>query len=173
MQLLKTNIREVPNFPIAGVLFKDISPIFLNPGLIRSCEAALTAPWKEMGITKVVGIDSRGFLFGPQISCGLGAGFTLARKKGKLPPETIGITYDLEYGTASMEIVKGAIVAGDKVLIHDDLLATGGTALAAAKLAEMAGATVVGFSFLVNLTFLAGEKRLHSISENIHSLVNY
>lgn len=173
MQLLKANIREVPNFPIAGVLFKDISPIFLNTDLIRTCEAALIAPWKEMGITKVIGIDSRGFLFGPQISCGLNAGFTLARKKGKLPPETIEITYDLEYGSASMEMVKDVIVPGDRVLVHDDLLATGGTALAAAKLAEMAGATVVGFSFLVNLSFLEGSKRLQSVSENIHSLVIY
>ncbi|MFN0202941.1 MAG: adenine phosphoribosyltransferase [Bacteroidia bacterium] len=167
------HIREVPNFPIEGVLFKDISPLFLNPQLVRECELAFAAHWLDKNVTKVIGIDSRGFLFGPQIACRLNAGMTLVRKKGKLPPPTVEISYDLEYGSATMEMVQDAIVPGDRVIIHDDLLATGGTALAAAKLAQQAGAEVVGFSFLINLTFLHGADKLQEISNDIHALISY
>lgn len=170
---IKANIREVPNFPIPEVSFKDVSTIFLNPQLIAECGKALSDYWQGKGITKVLAIDSRGFLFGPQMAIQLGVGMVMVRKKGKLPPETIAIEYELEYGTASIEVEKSAIQAGDKVIIHDDLLATGGTALAAAKLAQQLGAEVLGFSFLIELDFLGGKERLATISENIHALAVY
>jgi len=166
-------IREVPDFPIPGVLFKDISPIFLDPQLVRDCEEELANHWADKGVTKVIGIDSRGFLFGPQMAGRLGAGFVMVRKKGKLPPETVSVSYALEYGEATIEAVKGSIQAGDKVVVHDDLLATGGTALAAAEIAQKLGAEVVGFSFIIDLTFLGGGNRLKNVSEEIHSLVAY
>jgi adenine phosphoribosyltransferase len=170
---LRSHIREVQNFPINGISFKDISPIFLNPGLVRRCTEALIDHWKGKGIDKVVGIDSRGFLFGPQIATGLDVGFVLIRKKGKLPPETVQITYALEYGEASIESVIHSIKPGDRVLIHDDLLATAGTALAAAALVEKLGGVVAGFSFLIDLSFLKGAARLAEKSEDIHALIAF
>lgn len=172
-EALKSHIREVPDFPLPGINFKDISPIFLNPNLIRETAIVLGNRWKEEKITKVIGIDSRGFLFGPQMAAELEAGFVMVRKKGKLPPETLSVTYELEYGTATLESVKKALEPGDRVIIHDDLLATGGTALAAAQLASQLGAEVVGFSFLVWLTFLPGYERLRAVSSQIHTLVSY
>ncbi|MCB9232596.1 MAG: adenine phosphoribosyltransferase [Bacteroidia bacterium] len=171
--LLKANIREVPDFPIPGVLFKDISPIFLKPELIRECMNALAAHWRGKGVTRVLGIESRGFLFGPALAADLDAGFVIVRKQGKLPPETQSISYSLEYGNATIEILKGAVRPGDKVVIHDDLLATGGTASAAAQLARDLGAEVVGFSFLINLSFLNGEQKLNQFSSDSHWLVGY
>ena len=170
---IKEQIREVPDFPIKGVLFKDISPLFLKPELIISCQEALSEPWKGLGVTKVIGIDSRGFLLGPQIAAELDAGFVMIRKKGKLPPQTISVSYALEYGEAELESTESAIVAGDKVIIHDDLLATGGTAAAAAELVKKLGGEVLGFSFLIYLDFLGAEKKLDSYSEKLHYLVSY
>ena len=170
---IKSTIRVVPDFPIPGVSFKDITPLFLNPDLMTRCQTELSMPWISKGITKVLGIESRGFLFGPGIAMNLNAGFVIVRKKGKLPPETQSVTYSLEYGTASIEIVKDSVMPGDNVLIHDDLLATGGTAAAAAKLVEMLGAKVAGFSFLSHLSFLDGENALKPFSGNIHYLIQY
>lgn len=170
---IREQIREVPDFPIPGVLFKDISPLFLDAELMKNCHQALSAPWKDKGITKVIGIDSRGFLLGPQIAENLGAGFVMVRKKGKLPPETYEMSYALEYGEATLEAVKGALSPQDKVLIHDDLLATGGTASASAALAEKLGAEVVGFSFIISLSFLEGEKKLKPHAKQIHALLDY
>lgn len=170
---LNAHIREVPNFPIEGVLFKDISPIFLNPQLIHDCSYALAEHWINQGVNKVIGIDSRGFLLGPQIAIGLNAGFVMVRKKGKLPPETVEVSYDLEYGQAVIETGTTLIQAGDKVIIHDDLLATGGTACAAAQLAQKLGAEVLGFSFLISLSFLKGYDKLAKISSNIHTLIDF
>lgn len=172
-QVLKASIREVPDFPIPGINFKDISPIFLDHELVRTCTHALAQPWQEQGITKVIGIDSRGFLFGPQIAGELAAGFVMVRKKGKLPPETVSVSYELEYGVATLESIKTAINPGDQVIIHDDLLATGGTAAAAAKLVQASGGKVIGFSFIIHLSFLSGYDKLSSIHEDIHSLVTY
>jgi adenine phosphoribosyltransferase len=171
--LLKQNIREVPDFPIPGVNFKDISPIFLNPELIRSTAEALAAPWMGKGITRVVGIESRGFLFGPQIAVLLGAGFVIVRKAGKLPPATSSISYSLEYGNATIEVVNGSIGAGDNVLIHDDLLATGGTANASSELVKQLGGTVGGFSFLIDLQFLGGRKVLEQVAPDVHAIIHY
>lgn len=171
--LLKSNIREVQDFPINGVNFKDISPIFLKPELIDHCTESLADHWKNKGITKVIGIESRGFLFGPAMAARIGAGFVIVRKKGKLPPETAEISYALEYGNAVIEMVKASVVPGDKVVIHDDLLATGGTAAAAAQLVQNLGAEVAGFSFLIDLTFLDGRKKLEPIASDIHTIVHY
>jgi len=170
---IRAQIREVPDFPIPGVLFKDISPLFLSPDLMKLCRTELAAPWAGLGINKVLGIDSRGFLFGPQLAEHLDAGFVMIRKKGKLPPETLEMSYALEYGQATLEAVKGALQPGDKVIVHDDLLATGGTAAATAELAKKLGAEVLGFSFIISLTFLEGEKKLLPYSENIQALVEY
>lgn len=172
-QELKSRIREVPDFPIPGVNFKDISPVFLDPGMIRQIISHLGLAWKTAGITKVMGIESRGFLFGPSLAAELNAGFVIARKAGKLPPETHAISYALEYGNATIEVVKESIQPGDKVLIHDDLLATGGTAAAAARLAQQMGAEILGFSFLINLSFLGGEKTLSSFGVKSDWLVQY
>ncbi|MEO1385475.1 MAG: adenine phosphoribosyltransferase [Bacteroidota bacterium] len=172
-EAVRSHIREVPDFPIPGILFKDISPIFLNPQLTQDCAEHLSAHWQDHSIHKVVGIDSRGFLLGPQIAIGLDAGFVMVRKKGKLPPETVSVSYSLEYGTAEIESLTGSIVKGDRVLIHDDLLATGGTASGAAELVEKLGGTVIGFSFIINLSYLKGDEKLHPYSDKIHYLVNY
>ena len=172
-ETLKAHVREVPDFPEKGIMFKDISPVFLNPALLSQMVQALVTPWKEAGITKVIGIDSRGFLMGPQIAENLGAGFVMVRKKGKLPPETISVSYELEYGKAILESTTQAITEGDRVMVHDDLLATGGTAHAAALLAQKLGAQVLGFSFLIHLAFLGGKAKLDRISPKVHSLISY
>ncbi len=170
---LKRHIRIVPDFPEKGIMFKDISPIFLQPQLLREMVPALASPWAGKQITKVIGIDSRGFLMGPQLALALDAGFVMVRKKGKLPPETISVSYELEYGKAVLESTTQAISPGDRVIVHDDLLATGGTAFAAAKLAKKLGAEVLGFSFLIHLNFLNGYQRLEQIHPEIHTLVSY
>lgn len=172
-QKIKRKIREVPDFPIKGVNFKDISPLFMDPFLIREIAESLAEPWKAKGVTKVIGIESRGFLFGPQIATELGAGFVIVRKAGKLPPETTSISYSLEYGNATIEMVKGSVQPNDIVLIHDDLLATGGTAGASAQLVAQIGAKVAGFSFLIDLAFLNGRKALAKYSSHTHALVHY
>ncbi len=170
---LKDNIREVQDFPKPGVNFKDITPILLKPSLSKRVVQELTSPWRDSHVTKVIGIESRGFLFGPQIAAELDAGFVLVRKAGKLPPKTTSISFELEYGAATIEMVMGAIQYGDRVLIHDDLLATGGTAVAAARLVQQIGAEVAGFSFLIELDFLNGRNTLMDFSGNSHSIVHY
>lgn len=170
---LKTAIREVPDFPIPGINFKDISPIFLDPGLVRESTFSLAAHWHDQGVNKILGIESRGFLFGLGMAAEMNSGFVVVRKAGKLPPDTEAISYALEYGEATIEVVKSSIQPGDRVVIHDDLLATGGTASAAAQLAKNQGAEIVGFSFLVELAFIPGREKLLPFSENIHSLVTY
>lgn len=170
---LENVIRNVPNFPIEGVNFKDISTIFLYPDIVADCVNALVSPWEGKGINKILAIDSRGFLFAPQMACSLSVGLVLVRKVGKIPPPTINKSYELEYGKATIEVYADAIKAGDKVIIHDDLLATGGTALAAAQLAQQLGAEVIGFSFLIGLDFLKGKEKLKSVSDNIHIIINY
>ncbi len=170
---IRNRIREVTDFPIPGILFKDISPLFLQPQLMLDIQKGLADHWREKGVTKIVGIDSRGFLFGPQMAIELNAGFVLARKKGKLPPETVQVTYELEYGSATLESVKGIIEPGDRVVVHDDLLATGGTAAAAAELASKLGAEVIGFSFLIALEYLGGAEKLRPIAPDVHYLTGY
>lgn len=153
-------LRTVPDFPKPGIQFKDISPILADPALLRTAVRALALPYADMGITKVVGVESRGFLFGTPVADWLGAGFVLARKPGKLPAATLREDYELEYGTDAVEIHADALVPGDRVLIHDDVIATGGTAAAAARLVERVGAELVGFAFLIELAFLNGRDQL-------------
>lgn len=172
-QRLAEVIRTVPDFPIPGIMFRDISPIFLQPTLVEACIAALAEPFRDAGITKVIGIDSRGFLLGPQLAGQLDVGFVMVRKKGKLPPETISVTYQLEYGEATLESVRESLQEHDRVLIHDDLLATGGTAAATAKMVQELGATVAGFNFIVGLPALEGHQALKLHSPDIHTLIDF
>lgn len=168
---LRNAIRDVPDFPKAGILFKDITPILSDPSLFQDAVAALADPFREDRISKVVGIESRGFLFGPPLAFRLGAGFVPARKPGKLPRETVRETYALEYGSDSLEIHRDAFGKGERVLVVDDLLATGGTAAAAARLTEKIGAEVVGMAFVVELEFLRGRAKLPG--RRVHALVRY
>ncbi len=170
---LRAVIREIPDFPQAGVVFKDISPLFLRPRLVERCVEALSRLFRVLDVNKVVGIESRGFLLGPMIALELQAGFAIVRKKGKLPEVSASVSYELEYGSATIEMAKDAVEPGDRVLIHDDLLATGGTAAAAAKLVEQIGARVVGFAFLIELENLGGRKTLEPFGAPIKAILSY
>jgi adenine phosphoribosyltransferase len=166
-------IRDIPDFPKPGIVFKDITPIMQDPDLSRRILEHLKSLYSEKGIEAVAGIESRGFLFGYPLAMALDVPFILIRKKGKLPYKTIHYDYDLEYGTSTIEMHVDAVATGQRVLIHDDLLATGGSAEAAAKLIIKAGGDVVGFDFLVELEFLKGAEKLRSLSDNITNLVAY
>jgi adenine phosphoribosyltransferase len=157
---LLARMRDVPDFPRPGILFKDITPVLADPVLFGRTVLALSAPFRGQHITKVVGIEARGFILGAPVALALNAGFVPARKPGKLPHRTIVERYSLEYGTDGLEMHQDAILRGERVLIADDLLATGGTAEATAKLVTQLGGEVVGFSFLMTLGFLEGAKRL-------------
>ncbi len=170
---IKSVIRDVPDFPKEGIVFKDISPIMLDAELSNEIVEHLATEYRNMGITKIAGIESRGFLFGYPLAMKLGIPFILIRKAGKLPYHKISHSYDLEYGSATIEMHTDAIEKGDKVLIHDDLLATGGSASAAAELIQKCGGEIAGFSFLVGLSFLEGQSKLTNYSKNITNLVNY
>lgn len=170
---LETAIRDIPDFPRPGILFKDITPILEDPALTAEVTKGLLAPFRDQKIDAVLGIESRGFFWGLLMAQQLKVPFIPVRKKGKLPYKTIEYEYKLEYGTAVIEVHEDAIHSGSKVLIHDDLLATGGTASAAAKLVENRGAEVIGFSFLVILNFLNGSDVLKASSEEIQGLINY
>lgn len=170
---LKSIIRDFPDYPKPGIIFKDISPILLDMDLYGQVISIFVERIRELNIDAIVGVESRGFWFGPSIAHQLNIPFIPIRKKGKLPGETFSYSYDLEYGSATIEVQKDSLSKGACVLIHDDLLATGGTAKAAAELVNQAGAKAVAFAFLVNLTFLNAEVDLKGISNNIISLVNY
>jgi adenine phosphoribosyltransferase len=170
---LKKVIRDVPDFPKPGILFKDITPILLDPQLTRDIIDEMANHVKELKIDAIVGIESRGFWFGIMLANKLEIPFIPIRKKGKLPYKTVSYSYDLEYGSAEIEMHEDEIKEGWNVLIHDDLLATGGTACASAELLKMQKANVAGFSFVVDLTFLNGSDVLKKYSENIFNLVSY
>ena len=157
---LRDAIRTVSDFPEPGIQFKDITPILRRPPLLAEAVTALAAPFAEAGITKVIGVEARGFIFGAMLAERLGAGFVPVRKRGKLPYRTIRETYALEYGTDTVEMHADALEAADRVLIHDDVIATGGTAAAAYRLARQAGADVAGYAFLIELAFLNGRAAL-------------
>jgi adenine phosphoribosyltransferase len=160
MDDLKKHIREVPDFPKPGILFYDITTLLQHPLALRMTVDRFVWMFAERRIHKVVGIESRGFMFGPIVAYDLNAGFVPVRKPGKLPWETIRQSYDLEYGSDSVEMHRDAVKEGEQVLIVDDLVATGGTALAAAKLVESLGGVVAGMGFIVELTFLPGRQKL-------------
>lgn len=172
-QQLKAVIRDVPNFPKEGIVFKDITPIMMDSKLSNEVLDHLVELYKDKGLTKIAGIESRGFLFGYPLAMRLGLPFVLIRKKGKLPYNKISYSYDLEYGSATIEVHTDAITAEDHVLIHDDLLATGGSASAAAELVLQCGGKVAGFNFLVGLTLLNGNEKLEKYNNNIVNLAMY
>jgi len=153
-------IRDVPDYPKPGIVFKDITPLLGDPSAFAAACGRMAAPYKDRGVTHIVAIESRGFLFAAPIALALGAGLVPMRKAGKLPHTTTGISYDLEYGTDRLEIHTDALSNGTRVVLVDDVLATGGTAAAACQLIESLGATVVGCSFLMRLGFLNGLERL-------------
>lgn len=153
-------IRDIPDYPKPGIIFKDITPLLADPAAFaRACER-MTEPFRDAGITHVVAIESRGFLFGAPIALALGAGLVPVRKAGKLPHKTSGISYQLEYGTDRLEVHSDALSQGSRALLVDDVLATGGTAAAACALIESLGARVAGCSFLLRLGFLDGLAKL-------------
>ena len=168
---LRSLIRDVPDFPKEGVIFKDITLLLQNPDALKETTNELFKLLNGQKINKVVGMESRGFLFGPMLANKLNAGFVPIRKPGKLPSTTLSETYDLEYGTDTLEIHIDAIEKGDKVLIHDDVLATGGTANAACKLIERLGGEIVQCNFLIELTFLNGSSKINDYS--VQSLLKY
>ncbi|MCO6500180.1 MAG: adenine phosphoribosyltransferase [Vicingus serpentipes] len=166
-------IRDVPNFPKPGIIFKDITPILLDPQLTRDVVNEIAENVKDLKLDAVAGIESRGFWFGIMLANQLNVPFIPMRKKGKLPYKTVSYSYDLEYGSAEIEMHQDVIEEGWNVLIHDDLLATGGTAVAAAELLLMQKATVAGFSFVVDLSFLNGKEELLKYSEKIFNLARF
>lgn len=169
---IKKVIRDVEDFPKPGILFKDITPIMLHPELVAEITAELAAQVKGK-VDVVCAVESRGFFFGPLIAMELGVPFIPIRKEGKLPGNTIAYNYDLEYGSATIEIHKGHLQPGQRVLVHDDLIATGGTVAAAAELVLREGGKVEAFSFLVNLSFLNGAEKLSKYNAELFALVNY
>lgn len=167
----KQLVRDIPDFPTAGIIFKDITPILLDPLAFRECVKHFCEIANEMHPQIVVAIESRGFLFGAPMAVKMGLPLAVVRKLGKLPHKTISEEYALEYGTNTVEMHADAIHAGESALVVDDLLATGGTALATARLIERLGGKVVGFCFLIELSFLPGRHTLRGY--NVHSLIEY
>jgi adenine phosphoribosyltransferase len=157
---LMARMRDVPDFPRPGIIFKDITPMLADPVLFGRVVNAMAAPFRGQHITKVVGVEARGFILGAPVALALNAGFVPARKPGKLPHRTVVERYSLEYGADGLEMHQDAVLKGERVIIVDDVLATGGTAEATAKLTAQIGGEVVGFSFLMVLGFLDGAKRL-------------
>ncbi len=171
--VLKEVIREVPDFPKPGINFKDITPLFLDPQLCRAIVEAFVNHAKRIKVDAICGVESRGFLFGPIVAQQLDIPFILIRKKGKLPGKTLSQSYQSEYGEATIEVHEQDLKPKSKILIHDDILATGGTVIAAAELVKKKKCKVVGFSFVAELGFLGGAKKIKKHSKNICSLVNY
>jgi adenine phosphoribosyltransferase len=157
---LEQYIRDINDFPKEGIVFKDITPLLASPEGFRGAIDTIVEGYVDAEVTKVLGAEARGFIFGGALAYKLGAGFVPARKPGKLPSATTAYTYELEYGTDSLEVHTDAFGPGDRVLIVDDVLATGGTAAAKAALVRQMGATVVGFAFLIELDFLGGRDKL-------------
>ena len=171
MEQLKSLIREVPDFPKAGILFYDITTLLKDAAGFHGVIDGLSAHYRETKVDVVLGIEARGFIFAPALAYALKAGFVPVRKPKKLPAETVSVTYDLEYGTDTLEMHKDAIGKGHRVLIVDDLLATGGTAAAAGRMVREAGGEVVGMGFVIELTFLGGRRRL--AGADVFSLLQY
>jgi adenine phosphoribosyltransferase len=171
MNQLSDSIRTIPDFPKEGIVFRDITTLLKNADALKKAVDLFSEKYRNSKIDKVVCIESRGFIIGSALAVNLGAGFVPVRKKGKLPAEVITEQYDLEYGTDSVEMHVDAIRPGERVLMHDDLLATGGTMCAAIKLVEKLQAKIVGVSFLIELSFLQGRK--HMQKQDIYSLIIY
>lgn len=170
---VKDYIRTIVDFPHEGILFRDVTTLFSDPRGFRMCIDQLLAPYAGKRIDKIIGLEARGFILGGAVAHQLSTGFVPVRKKGKLPGQTISQAYQLEYGEAICEIHEDALMAGQEVLIVDDLLATGGTAEAAIKLVERLGAKVIGCAFVVNLPDLGGEERLKNLGMDVFSLCSF
>ena len=168
---LRSKIREVPDFPEPGVGFKDIAPLLGDPVALRQAVAELADWTAERKPDLVLGAEARGFWLGAAIACKVGCGFVPARRPGKLPPETVSARYALEYGENALEVNADSIAEGARVVIHDDVLATGGTVAAIAGLVEQLGGQVVGVNFVIELTFLGGRDRLEG--HDVHALITY
>jgi adenine phosphoribosyltransferase len=168
---LRALIREIPDFPRAGIGFKDITPLMADARALADCVRRLAEYARPLRVDCVVAAEARGFLLGPALALELGAGFALARKPGKLPYETVSAEYLLEYGAGVLELHTDAVASGRRVLVHDDLLATGGTAATLCDLVEQLGGEVVGCGFLIELAFLDGRRRL--AGRDVHALLSY
>ena len=168
---LTAYIRDVPDFPKPGILFKDITPLLGDPAALKAAVQALAEPYRDANLASVAAVESRGFIFAAAVACELGCGFVPLRKPDKLPAETTSATYELEYGTDTIEVHVDAIHPGDRVAIIDDVIATGGTAAAAVELVNGLGGNLVGISFLIDLAFLGGTAKLGDYP--IHSVITY
>ena len=171
LEAIRGLIRDVPDFPEPGIVFKDITPVLADPIAFSTITDLIVVHFGRGNIDKVVGIEARGFILASPVAYHFGAGFVPIRKKGKLPWDSVGEEYDLEYGTATLELHRDAVAAGERVLIVDDVLATGGTAAAAASLIEQIGGKVVGISCMIELDFLHGRDKLPGY--DIFSLLHY
>ncbi|WP_438970081.1 adenine phosphoribosyltransferase [Methylophaga sp.] len=171
MENLKTKIRDISDFPRPGINFKDITPLVQDPATLRECVEKLIAPYKNVKITAIAGMEARGFIFGSLAAWELGVGFIPLRKPGKLPYDVQKVDYDLEYGQATLEAHIDAISPGDKILLIDDVLATGGTAKASCDLVEILGGEVIACAFVIELGFLNGRYQLSNYP--IHTLLTY
>ena len=171
MTQLENLIRDIPDFPEPGVVFKDITPVLGDPDAFSALVTAMAEPYHGQGITKVAGIEARGFTLATPVAGKLGAGFVPLRKPGKLPFETVREEYQLEYGTDSLEVHVDAVTPGERVLLVDDVIATGGTAAAAIRLLRAVGAEIVGFSVFIELVFLNGASKLDGVP--INALLRY
>ncbi|MDT0303307.1 adenine phosphoribosyltransferase [Streptomonospora wellingtoniae] len=169
--LIKAGLRDVPDFPEEGVVFKDITPLLAEPDSLRAVVEGIAARYAQSEVDAVLGLEARGFILAAPIALALGAGFVPVRKAGKLPRETYRASYDLEYGSETVEMHADAVSPGSRVLIVDDVLATGGTGRAAVELVDKAGGTVVGFSVLVELGFLKGRRRLTDVEPHALAVV--
>jgi adenine phosphoribosyltransferase len=170
---IKDAMVDVHDFPKPGIVYKDITPIFQDPTLLNDILDVMVEQCRGLNIQAIVGLESRGFLLAVPLSLRLGIPFIMVRKKGKLPRECHTVSYDLEYGSSAIEVHKDALKSGQRVLIHDDVLATGGTAEAAARLVQLAGAEVVMFQFLVELSFLKGIDRMHPFTPHVTTFARF
>jgi adenine phosphoribosyltransferase len=168
---LRLLVRDIPDFPRPGIVFKDITPVLASPEGLDAAVGSLADYARDLDVDVVIGAEARGFLLGPALARELGAGFVLARKPGKLPHETVRAEYLLEYGSDALEVHSDAVAEGSRVLVHDDLLATGGTAKALCELVELLDGRVVGCAFLIELGFLPGRERLAGY--DVHALLRY
>ena len=173
MSSIKDLIRTIPDFPIEGIMFRDVTTLFGDAKGFQECIVRLAEPYKKANVDKVIGLEARGFIIGGAIAKELECGFIPIRKEGKLPSKKIAQDYELEYGKATLEIHEDALSAGDKVLIVDDLLATGGTAEAGIALVEKLGGEILGCSFIVNLPDLGGSKKLEQMGISTHILCEF
>ncbi|KLV04308.1 MULTISPECIES: adenine phosphoribosyltransferase [Photobacterium] len=173
LALIKNSIKSIPDYPKPGILFRDVTSLMEDPEAYRATMQVLIDQYKDKGITKVIGTEARGFLFGAPLALELGVGFVPVRKPGKLPREVIGESYELEYGQDTLEIHVDAIREGDKVLLVDDLLATGGTIEATTKLVRRLGGIVEDAAFVINLPDIGGEQRLQGIGLKVFSICDF